>query len=43
MVAMFVHAPGVDENVINVDEDEPMEILPEILMHEVLEYRGGVD
>ncbi len=43
VVAMFGHAPGVDENVINVDEDESMEILPENLMHEVLEYGGGVD
>ncbi len=43
MVAMFSHAPSVDENVINVDEDDSMEILPENLMHETLEYRGGVD
>ncbi len=43
VVTKFGHAPGVDENVINVDEDESMEILPENLMHEVLEYGGGVD
>ncbi len=41
MVAIFSHAPGVDENVINVDE--LMEMLPENLMHEILEYGGGVD
>ncbi len=42
MVAMFSHAPSVDENVINVDEDDSMEILPENLMHETLEYRGSL-
>ncbi len=43
VVAMFGHALGVDENIINIDEDKLMEILPEHLMHEVLEYGGGVD
>ncbi len=40
---MFSHAPGVEENLINVDKDESMDILPENLMHEILEYEGGVD
>ncbi len=43
VVAKFGHAPGVDENIINIDEDKLMEILPEHLMYEVLEYGGGVD
>ncbi len=43
MVTMFSHAPGVDENVINVDEDKSIDILPENLMHEILEYEGGID
>ncbi len=43
VVAMFGHAPGVDENTINIDKDKTKEILPEHLVHEVLEYRGGVD
>ncbi len=42
VVAMFSHAPGVDEDIINVDKDGSMEILPENLMHEVLEYEGGI-
>ncbi len=37
------HTPGVNENIINVDEDKPMKILPEHLVHEVLEYGGGID
>ncbi len=41
MVAIFSHAPGVDENVMNVEEF--MDMLPENLMHEILEYRGGID
>ncbi len=43
MVAMFGHAPGVDEDVIYVNQHELMEKLPEHLMHKVLEYGGGVD
>ncbi len=42
VVAMFGHAPGVDEDVININKDESMKILPENLMHEILEYGGGV-
>ncbi len=42
VVVMFGHAPGVDKDIINVDKDEPMKILPENLMHEILEYGGGV-
>ncbi len=30
------------EDIINIDEDEPMKILPENLIHEILEYGGGV-
>ncbi len=43
MVAMFGHAPGVDENVINVDEEKSMEILPENHMYETLEYGCPID
>ncbi len=43
VVVMFGHTLGVDEDIINIDEDKPMEKLPEYLMHEILEYGGGVD
>ncbi len=36
MVAMFGQVPGVDENVIDVDDHE-LEELPEHLVHEALE------
>ncbi len=42
VVALFGYSPGVDKDIINIDEDEPMKILPENLMHEILEYGGGV-
>ncbi len=42
MLAMFGLAPGVDEDIVNVDHHEPMKELPEHLMHKVLEYGGGV-
>ncbi len=40
---MFGQAPRVDEDVIDIEQDEPMQILSEHLMHEILEYGGGVD
>ncbi len=43
MVAMFGQAPRVYEDIIDVNQDEAMEVLSEHLMHEVLEYGGGVD
>ncbi len=42
MLAMFGLTPGVDKDVIDVDENEVMEKLPEYLVHEVLEYGGGI-
>lgn len=43
VLGMFGQAPGVNKVVVYVDEDTFMEELPEYLMHEVLEYGGGVD
>ncbi len=43
MVAMFGQASRVDQDVIDVDQNEAMEVLSEHLMHEILEYGGGVD
>ncbi len=42
MLAMFGLTPGVYKNVIDVDENELMEKLPEYLVHKILEYGGGV-
>lgn len=42
MVAMFAHAPEVYEDIMNVDEDKPMEILLKHLVDEILEHGGGV-
>ncbi len=36
---MFVQIPGVDQNVVDVDDDEVMEELLEHLIHESLKYR----
>ncbi len=43
MLAMFGPTPGVYEYIVDIHEYESMEKLPEYLMHEVLEYGGGVD
>lgn len=43
MVAMFGQAPRVDEDIINIYQDEVVEILSEHLVHEILEYGGGID
>ncbi len=43
MVAMFGQAPRVNKDVIDIYQDETVEILSEHLMHEILEYGGGVD
>ncbi len=37
VVAMFSLVLGVDEDIINIDDDELMEELPEHLIHESLE------
>lgn len=39
MVAVFRQIPGKYEDVINVDDGETMEELPEHLVHEALEDR----
>ncbi len=43
VVAMFGHTPGVDQDLIYVDEYEFVEEIPGNLVHEILEYGGGVD
>ncbi len=43
MLVMFGHTSGVDDVIINVDEQKLMEELPEHLMHEILEYGGSAD
>ncbi len=43
MLAMFGPTPGVYEYIVDVNEYELMEKLPEYLVHKVLEYGGGVD
>ncbi len=42
MLAMFGLTPGVYKYVIDVNEHELMEKLPEYLVHKILEYGGGV-
>ncbi len=37
MVAVFSLVPGVNEDVVNIDDDELMEKLSEHLIHEPLE------
>lgn len=37
-----LHAPGVDEDIVYVDEHKPVEEIQEHLMHEVMEYRHEV-
>lgn len=39
---LFGLAPGVDKDVIFVDNDEAIKKFPENLVHKVLEYRGGL-
>ncbi len=43
MLAMFGPTPGVYEYVVDINEYESMEKLPEYLMHKVLEYGGPLD
>jgi len=43
VMAMVGHAPGVNQDVVDVDQYKFVEELPEHLMNEVLEYGGGVD
>lgn len=37
VAAIFSQVPGVDQNVVNIHEDEPMGELPEPLIHKPLE------
>ncbi len=39
VVAMFNQVPGVDEDIVDVDNDELVKKLPEHLIHESLEDR----
>lgn len=43
MLTMVGLVLGVCQDVIDVDEDEVLEVLPEHLVHEALEYRRGID
>ncbi len=43
VVAMFGHTPGIYEDVIDRDDYELVEKLPENLVHEILEYGGGIE
>lgn len=43
MEALFSQAPGGHQDVINVNQHEMVKILPEHLVHVVLEHGGGVD
>ncbi len=38
MSVLFGDVRGVYENVVNVDEDEPVKHIPEDFVHEVLKY-----
>lgn len=38
--AMFGQVPGVYEGIVDVDNDKPLEELPEQFIHVVLVYRG---
>lgn len=40
---MFGHNPGVNQDVVDVNQDKAMEELPEHLMNEVMKYGEGVD
>jgi len=40
---MFGHAPGVNQDIVYIDQNELVEKLSEHLVNEVLEYGGGVD
>lgn len=42
MLVMFNQAPGVDQDVVDVDQCKLVEELPEHLVHEVLECGGGI-
>lgn len=41
-MAMFGQVLGVYQNIIDVNQDEFVEVLPEHLIHEFLEHRGCV-
>ncbi len=43
VLAMFGHAPGVYEDIVYVNDDEPMEKLPEHPVHEALEDGWSID
>lgn len=43
MLTMVSLVLGVCQDVIDLDKDEVLEVLPEHLVHEVLEYGRGVD
>ena len=42
VLAMFGQVPGVDQDVVDVDDDEASEVLPEHLIHIAQEYGWGV-
>lgn len=42
MMEMFGQVLGVYQNIIDVNQDEFVEVLPEHLIHEFLEHRGCV-
>ena len=43
VVTVFGFAPGVDEDIIYINDHEAMQELPEDLMNEVLKHGRGVD
>lgn len=43
MIAMSSQAPGIYQDVINIHYNKAVEEVPEHLIHEVLEYGGGLD
>lgn len=40
LVPMLCQVPGVDQDVIDVNYDKVIEVLPELLVHETLKYGG---
>jgi len=42
VMAMFGQSLGVNQNIINVNNNGVMKEISEHLVHEILEYRGGV-
>lgn len=43
MVEMFSHTQGVNEDVVDVDQDKLVEKIPEHFVFEILKYRGSID